>query len=450
MKRILLVALVGGLLLPAVSLAQDDECAVMVQQVLSDVARHCADTGSGAACFGHGPIAITIRDDSEAFDTVGDILALDSVCCMRLGSLHPPGEWGIGVMKVRPDGAEHTVTYVLLGEVEILNAASFFSELEARVESDTSVYAGPGSHYATLTSVAAGDVLHVNACSCTKNWLRVRLTSGEIGWVPARRITVLGEVDSLPVAAHDTPVYAAMQAFTFQSGSDRPVCASAPSSGLLIQSPAEAGQTRLWINGVDVTLASTLFVQAEPGGEFTIAVLDGSAIIVMNDETITAPAGVRVAIPLSEGYAPSGHMRVGPYALADVEHLPLALLPQGVDVAAAFSDLRPLIIGQKTCNVVSDRGETLCALHYVNLGGQPIVRLEAEFVYAAQGKWESGFHTSPAVLDGDAVSGDLAWPVSCSLGGANFIGPVVWSVTMTDASGSVSPPFEASFNCVDG
>ncbi|MEP0764715.1 MAG: hypothetical protein HRF48_18455 [Chloroflexota bacterium] len=445
-----LVALIAALLVPAVSLAQEDECALMVQEILSGVARSCQDTGPGEVCFGHGPITVTTSAATGAFGTASDTLALDTTCCVRLAPLQPPDEWGVAVMKVRPDAGEHSLTYVLLGEVEMSNAASFFSELEARVESDTAIYAGPGSHYATLAHVAAGDVLRVNACNCTKNWLRVRLASGEIGWIPARRVTVLGEVGSLPVAAQDTPVYAAMQAFTFRSGAGGPACASAPEAGILIYSPLEGGQTRLWINGAEVTVASTVFVQAEPGGEFTIAVLDGNATITVNDETVIAPPGVRVAIPLSDGYAPSGHMRVSPYALADVEHLPLALLPQEVDIAAAFGDPRPLIIGQKTCNVVSDRGETICALHFVNLDGDPITRLTTEFIYAAQGTWQGSDREFPAILEGDTFSGDLAWPVSCSLGGANFIGPVIWSVTMTDASGHVSPPFEASFNCVDG
>lgn len=449
MKR-MLAALVIVLLLPVVSFAQDDGCPVQVQDVFSTVARDCAGIETSQACFGHGPIDVTTREDGAVFEAPGDVLALDETCCMRLGAMQAPDAWGVAVMKVTPDTGEHSLTAILLGEVEIQNAASFFTELEVRIESDTPVYTGPGSHYDTVTDVVAGDVLHANACNCTQNWLRVRLPSGEIGWIPARRATVLGEVGSLPVASEDTPVYAAMQAFTFRSDTQEPACSSAPESGILLQSPAGDAPTRLWINGVDFITSATLFIQAMPEGEFSIDVMDGSATLTAGDETIAVPAGVRVVIPLSSGYAPRGHMHVEPYAAPDVENLPFALLPQAVDVAAAFDNPDPLLVGQKSCNVISDRGDTICALHFVNLDGDSITQLKTEFVYAAQGTWEGSVRENPALIEGDMVSGDLAWTVSCSLGGANFIGPVIWSVTITDESGPVSAPFEARFNCVDG
>lgn len=449
MKRYLAV-LVVVLMLPGVSSAQEDDCTAFIDRALSDVAARCRDTTPGEACFGHGEVAFTTLEDSVEFVAAGNTLALDTTCCMQLSPLQLPDSWGVAVMKVQPDAGAGPLTYALFGDVEIHNAASLFREVEARVESDTTIYAGPGSHYEVLANVSAGDILHANACNCTQNWLRVRLDSGEIGWVPSRRVTVLGEVGSLPVAKRDTPVYGAMQAFTFRSGSGESECAAAPENGILIQAPPGQERLRLWVNGVDITLGGTVFLQGEPEGNFTIEVLDGNPTIQVGDETITPPAGIRVSIPLSTGYAPGGHLSVTPYSPADIAHLPVLLLPADVDPAAAFDNPFPLIIGQKTCNVVSDQGDTSCALHFVNLDGDAITRMTVEFIYAAQGEWEGSVHESPSLLDGTSVSGDLEWKASCSLGGANFIGPVVWSITITDASGHVSEPFEAFFNCVDG
>lgn len=445
-----LAVLIVLLFLPAITFAQDGDCSAVVEKTLADVMSRCGGVAPGQVCFGNPEIDFTANRDDVVFAVPGDILALDAACCLRLGALQPPDRWGVAVMNVQPDGATHNLIYVLFGDVEIHNAASFFSELEARIDSDTNVYTGPGSHYDILATVAAGDVVYVNACNCTQNWLRVRLANGAIGWMPARRATVLGEVDSLPVAAHDTPVYAAMQAFTFRSGSQSPACPSAPESGILIQAPPDAGEIPLWINGVEVTVSSTLFIQAEPEGDFTIEVLDGSAVVAANDKAMTVPAGVRASIPLSGGYQPGGPLRIEPYAATDVAHLPLGLLPEPIDALAALDNEVPRIVGQEACRVVSDRGPTACRLHFVNLDGDPIVRMVTEFVYAAQGQWEGSVRESPQILEGDSVAGVLEWKASCSLGGANFIGPVVWSITLTDASGHVSAPFEASFNCVDG
>lgn len=435
---------------PAAASAQDDGCAPLIERALSGTATQCASVAPGHVCFGHPAIDFTTQGDAPEFSAAGHTLPLDLACCMQLSPLHPPDAWGMALMRVAPDGEGPGPTILLIGELEIQNAASFFSEIAAQVLSDTAIYAGPGSHYAALAQVKAGDALRVNACNCTQNWLRVRLDSGEIGWVPARRVSIEGDAASLPVAGQDTPVYAAMQAFTLRSGSGSPACEGAPESGALVQAPDDVTDVRLWINGVDIGLGATLFLQAQPEGEFTIEVLEGSASITVGDETVTVPAGVRVAIPLSSGYAPAGHLRVAPYPPEDIADLPLALLPRAVDPSGVFDNPAPLVIGQKVCNVISDRGETACALHFVNLDGDAIAQLTAEFVYAPQGKWEGSVHQFPAILEGDAISGDLAWDVSCSLGGANFIGPVRWSITITDESGHVSAPFEASFNCVDG
>lgn len=449
MKRYLII-LVIFLLLPVGSSAQEDECAALIDRALSEAAAHCGDLAPGTACFGHGDIMFTTRGDAATFAAAGDTLDLDTTCCMRLSPMQLPDAWGVAVMNVQPDARSDSLAYVLFGDVEIHNAASSLAEIEVRVESDTPVYAGPGSHYATFADVGAGEILYANACNCTQNWLRVRLPGGEIGWVPARRVTILGQVEGLPVAGQDTPVYAGMQAFTFHSGAARPPCEAAPENGILIQAPAGGDATRLWVNGVDILLAATVFARAEPEGELSLDVLDGSATIRVADETIAAPPGVRVAIPLSGGYASGDHLKVTPTNPDDLEHLPLALLPRAIDPAATFDNPMPLIIGQRACQVVSDRGETACALHFVNLDGDAIVRMTSEFVYAPQGKWEGSVREFPAIQAGDTVSGDLEWRVSCSLGGANFIGPVIWSITITDEAGHVSEPFEASFNCVDG
>jgi hypothetical protein len=119
-------------------------------------------------------------------------------------------------------------------------------------------------------------------------------------------------------------------------------------------------------------------------------------------------------------------------------------------VDAAAVDLRPYIVGVEACSVVSNRGETTCPLYFFNGDGDAITRMDVEFVYAPQGEWESNFREPPTLIEGTYTSGTLAWGGTCSLGAANFIGPVVWSITITDESGHVSAPFEAAFNCVDG
>jgi hypothetical protein len=245
----------------------------------------------------------------------------------------------------------------------------------------------------------------------------------------------------------DTPVYASMQAFTFRSDSQPTACEEAPADGILIQALAASS---LQINGVEITFDSTLFVQSQPGASLTVAVLDGYARVTAMDFTALVPAGARAAIPMSTESTPNGVTHVEPYTSEDVATLPVRLLPELIDPTVALAEVAPSIVGVETCSVLSDTGETICPLHFVNPDGDAITRMDVEFVYAPQGEWTGSTIEAPELLDGDNVSGRLAWRVSCSLGSANFIGPIRWSLAISDAAGHLSQPFEASFNCVDG
>lgn len=121
-----------------------------------------------------------------------------------------------------------------------------------------------------------------------------------------------------------------------------------------------------------------------------------------------------------------------------------------VDPNPHLRDSTLQIVGLEPCVVISDRGKADCRLHYVNFDGDTLERMEINFVKAPVGEWRSNIVEPPQLVEGDVFSGQITWQPTCSLGGENFIGPVKWQITVTDEQGHVSPPFEASFNCVVG
>lgn len=419
-------------------------------EAIATTAQSCAEVASNEVCFGHKAIDTVVNCDTPpAFISPGDRVSLDATCALRSGAMQTPGEWGVAVMKVPANDAGQDITFVMFGDVQVQNAASARSEMQVWVESDTEVRSGPGSHFSSLQTLAAGTVIRANACNCTRNWLRTVLDNRQVGWIPANRITILGDAEALPIVQADTPVYNSMQAFSLQSGAQQPECAEAPENGILIQAPSGLENVPLQINGVEIALNSTMFVQSQPGGDLTIEVLDGTARVTANDFSAYMLEGMRAVVPMSKDNLPTGLMRVELYASEDVAHLPLTLLPDLIDLATMPERETAHIVGVEKCTVLADRGETICAVHFVNPDGDAITRMDVEFVNAPQGKWNSSAQEPPALLDGDNISGRLAWNATCSLGGEIFIGPVVWSITLTDAQGNVSEPFEASFNCVD-
>lgn len=434
---------------PASVTAQSDECTSLVEQVLSMTAQGCARLGSNEVCFGHAEAEALFNCDTvPEFASTGDTIAMESLCGMRVGGLQLPDQWGVAIMQVRPTGMDQDVRYVLFGDIDLRNAGSAFSELHVRVERETKVYSGPGSDYEVIGELPVRAEISANACNCTRLWLRTTLEDGQTGWFPAQRASVLGDTTTLPVARFNTPTYESMQAFTFSSEEHEAACAGAPPDGILIQAPAGVTDVNLYINGVEVSLNSTLFVQSHAGREMTVYVLDGSATLRSNDFTVLVPAGAQAEIPMSEANAPDGLIRVNPYSHEEVANLPLALLTEEVSPAATLENLQ--ILGAEPCSVLSGRGEMACPLHFINPDGDKITKMEVQFVSAPEGEWTGSVHDLPTVIDGDNTSGRLAWNVSCSLNYNCFIGPVVWSITITDEAGHVSEPFEASFNCVSG
>jgi len=158
---------------PAAASAQDDGCAPLIERALSGTATQCASVAPGHVCFGHPAIDFTTQGDAPEFSAAGHTLPLDLACCMRLSPLHPPDAWGMALMRVAPDGEGPGPTILLIGELEIQNAASFFSEIAAQVLSDTAIYAGPGSHYAALAQVKAG-----RRAACERLQLHPELAAG--------------------------------------------------------------------------------------------------------------------------------------------------------------------------------------------------------------------------------------------------------------------------------
>ncbi len=115
--------------------------------------------------------------------------------------------------------------------------------------------------------------------------------------LPGQNVTVLlfGDVQVKPASnASTTP----LQAFYFKSGANDAPCAEAPSSGLLIQSPVGGQRVNLTINGVDLNIGSTVYLQAQPSGDMQISTLAGVVQVTADGQTVISVEGTSVSVPL--------------------------------------------------------------------------------------------------------------------------------------------------------
>ncbi len=138
------------------------------------------------------------------------------------------------------------------------------------------------------------------------SWLRVKLEDGRTGWVFASLVTSTDDLETLAVVEPSSVYYSPMQAFYFQSGVDDAACPEAPNSGLLIQTPEGVGKVTFLINEVDIQLGSTVFFEAESGGEMTVSVVEGAATVTTDGVAYRAIAGTQIGVPMGEDMKPSG------------------------------------------------------------------------------------------------------------------------------------------------
>jgi hypothetical protein len=124
-----------------------------------------------------------------------------------------------------------------------------------------------------------------------------------------------------------------MQTIRLRTGVGGPGCTEAPPSGLLVQTPHGVGRVLLRINGVDVSLGSTVFFTAQANGFMTVSTIEGSALVHAEGGWSAALPGTQVRVPMTADLEPAGPPSLPePYTLTDIITLPMSPLERDVEV----------------------------------------------------------------------------------------------------------------------
>ncbi len=281
-------------------------CPDSVNAALNDTDKQCAKLGRNEACYGHNSISSSPSTGTRSltFDKPGDIAKLSAFHTLQLAPLSlDKNTWGIAVLRIQanlPDSAPgQNVTLLAFGDVQV---------------SDMPPAAVSGTSAETATTVP------------TKTTAK----------------------------ATPTPLQGPLQAFYLSTGVGQPSCVGAPPDGILIQSPGAASQkVRMTINDAQIQLGSTVFVQAQaahdvvintPGGSTTvtlnsqmiISTLEGAVTVTFANQTQTAPAGMRIRVPLDNQLRASGPpSKPEPYDYNTLLSVPFFHLPQQIQTIPA-------------------------------------------------------------------------------------------------------------------
>lgn len=317
--------------------AQPNTCPAIVQAAAASTLLECDTVAAGEVCYGNAFITAEGADLSRR----GDRATLGAVDVLRSGPMSlDRGEWGMAVMRVQGNTSQQVMTYVVVGDVELENAADarepvYLPDVRVREVTGANVRARPAEDTALVTRLSSGQVVQALGWLADESWLLVLLpdTEAGFGWVRADLMRVEGERDRLrtlrPTAQPPANLYSPMQAFNFQSGIYAAFCAAAPDSGVLVQSADRSGQLTLRVNEIDVRFEGTFFIQAEIEGEMTVSVLEGAVTLTVDDSATTVEAGSRVRLPWdaeAEQYA--APLRAEEYRYLRMRTLPLEVLPR--------------------------------------------------------------------------------------------------------------------------
>jgi hypothetical protein len=328
-------------------LAQDNICSTIVQDAISIVQNECAPTGRNQACYGYVQLQATPREGVEnfSFEQTGDLANVADVETLRLSSLNEEeNTWGIALMKLQANLPAalpgQNVTFVLFGNVEIQNAVEPSAELatiEISANDGINVRSGPSTDYRVIGSLVREEAATANGRNQDGTWLRIQLPDSDaLGWVFAELVTTDGDASALSVVdASETEVpFTPMQAFYFSTGIGTTGCTEAPPDGILVQTPEGAGRIELRANDVDIQLGSTAFLQAEPGDNMIVSVVEGEGLVTADGVSVSIPAGAQVEVPIDDDLSASGPPgEPHPYDFEMVDSLPIEMLPDEITIA---------------------------------------------------------------------------------------------------------------------
>jgi hypothetical protein len=128
----------------------------------------------------------------------------------------------------------------------------------------------------------------------------LRLQANLPDTLPGQNVTFLlfGDAEITNAVDPTDTTQRPMQAFLLRTGVSDADCEQAPESGMLVQTPEGADEIAFNVNGVDVSMGSTVLFQADPDEGMSVSTLEGAAFVAAEDDVqpIVPGSWVRIAI----------------------------------------------------------------------------------------------------------------------------------------------------------
>lgn len=309
MKRIqILWILLVIIVFPAMA---QDVCPADVIRAFARAGAACSDVERNHVCYGNGTVTgVFDASNEDEFSLVGErastgllqqlIVASEdelSVASMQLQ---------LSLINTQPG---RNVSLIASGDVTLTNQVPVRPTILVESTGLLTIRELPDSEAAMIEQYPLRTTVTANGLYSEGGWLRVEVPdSSEIGWVSLEIISTVGDINTLNIVEIDSPFLRSFQLMSISTGIDDARCEGAPESGVLIQSPNIVDAVEMTINGVDLLLAGTVFLQSAPDAGMILRQIDGQTLIRMASGTQWLVSGGEVSIPLDSSLTVSGEL----------------------------------------------------------------------------------------------------------------------------------------------
>lgn len=321
-------------------------CPLAVQDSFTATEIFCTGLSSGEACIGNGHVEAVFGADVSgvSFSQVNDRVRLTSLDQLSLDS--SDGVWTVLSAKIELNtsdgGSNVTGTMLVFGDVTLSDTGQVSSggvqNATVIAQRGMNVRRTPSNDGVIVWQLQPGEQIITTGISADRVWVRIIIPNEYqgTGWAYAPYLEVEGGIEALPYVTVNSaqpdltpPEFVAMQSIELLSGLAQAECGNdIPDSGILLQSPSGMPDAmRLEVNGVEIQLSGTAFIQAQAGISLSVTVLEGQATVI-SGSSVNASAGNQITVALDSNLSAIGTPSSAPFDGALINNLPVRLLPR--------------------------------------------------------------------------------------------------------------------------
>ena len=303
-----------------------ETCTADIIRALSRAGSACTDITRNHVCYGNGDV-VSVFDASnqDSFSLVGERantgllqqLIVDSTDSYSVAEM----QLQLSLINTQPG---RNVSLLAFGNVTLTNQVPVRPTILIESTGLLTIRNTPTNEADIIEQYPLRTTVTANGLYSEGGWLRVEVpNTSSIGWVSLDIISTTQDINSLNIVDVDSPFLRSFQVMTMQTSPANALCNDAP-SGALIQSPNTLDSVEMTINGLDMLLAGTVFLETSADNRLILRQIDGQTLLRLGNQRQWLVSGGEISVALDATLSVTGDLsEIKPYNSDDLVGIPL-------------------------------------------------------------------------------------------------------------------------------